>query len=187
MLPIAFVVLALIVLFREWILEQALRLSESGRLPKVDARQAVAAALLAAAAASWAWQPKADADPTPAPPAGPIVLAGKFVGEHAAEDAAAFASLCDELAGCIEWDETLADPRLTTGVAIDGLRVAAREARMKGVSIGERHPLVRQAVHEYLDQPDVLGPAGGPLTPDQRSKWKAALRTIARAAEAAVR
>lgn len=187
MLAIAFVVLAVLVLFREWILDQALRLTESGRLPRVDASKAVAAALLAAAAVSWAWQPTADGQPTPAPAAGPIVLAGKFVGEHAAADAAAFASLCDELASCIEWDETLADPRLTTGVAIDGLRVAARDARMKGVSIGERHPLVREAVHEYLDRPDVLGPAGGPLTPDQTSKWKAALRTIARAAEAAVR
>lgn len=188
MISVAFVALALVVLFREWLLEQALRLSESGRLPKIDSRQVVAAVLLAAAAASWFWQPKAGGDaPPPPPPAGPIVLAGKFVGDSAPEDAVALAGLCSELADCVEHDGAKPQPRLTTGVAIDDLRMAARDGRLRGGSIGDRHPLVRQAIHEYLDRPDVLGPAGGPLSPEHRTRWVAALRTISRAAEAAVR
>lgn len=195
----AFLILAAAgVLGREWVMERLRVLAESGSVPKLDSRHAVAGLLLAAAAASWAMQPAAEGEPTPAPPAGPLVLAGKFVGPTAAADAAAFACLCDELAACIEWDEVQKDPRLTTGVAIDELRIAAREGRMRGDSIGDRHPLVRDSVRDYLDRTlgepttdasgrTVYRTPGGPLTPEQRSRWKSALRTVARAAEAAIR
>ena len=179
------ILLAAAVLGRDWVLERLRVLAESGQLPKVDARHAIAAALLVAAAVSWSWRSQPADEPTPAPEAGPLVLAGKFVGPSAAADAVALAGLCDEMAACIEYDAGKPEPRLTTGVAMDDMRTAARDGRMQGSSIGDRHPLVRDAVQAYMDA--AVGTAGGPLTPEQKSKWVAALRTVARAAEAAVR
>lgn len=175
---------------REWIAEQARRLAETATLPKIDSRQLVVAALLTAAAWSWWSQRAADGEdkPTPVPPTGPIVLAGKFVGADASTDAAALASLCEELAATLEYDAMRKpEPKLRTGRDVEDLRTTAREFRMKGISIGDRNPLVRQAIHEYLDRPDVLGPSSGEFDAVGRSKWVAAFREIARAAEAAIR
>lgn len=175
---------------REWIVEQARRISESATLPKVNSRQLVVAALLTAAAWSY-WsgrQGDGEDKPTPAPPAGPIVLAGKFVGPDASRDAAAMASLCEELAENIEYDAMRKpEPKLRTGRDIEELRTTARDGRMRGISIGDRNPLVRQAIHEYLDRPDVLGPSSGEFDAEGRSRWVAAFREIARAAEAAIK
>jgi hypothetical protein len=142
-------------------------------------RDFLAAALLTAAivAALSPWQQA----PTPAPPsAGDLDLRGQFVGPDASADAATLSALCDELAACIELDGMLDAPRLRTGASIEDLRVAAREARMRGASLGARQPKVRDAVKAHLDAK--AGASGGPLSPEQRSAWVSAFRDIARAA-----
>jgi hypothetical protein len=148
-------------------------------------RDLIAAALVVASVSAWAISAPAPA-PSPAPPhPGALELRGKFVGPDAASDAATFSALCDELAAVIEFDSMQPTPRLKTGASIEDLRVAAREARMKGVSLGARQPRVRDAVKEFLDEK--AGVSGGPLTPSQRSAWAAAFREIGRAAADAAR
>jgi hypothetical protein len=68
-------------------------------------------------------------------------------------------------------------------VAFDELRVRSRVLLCRGESLGAKHPLARQAIEDYLNT--VAGTAGGPLTPEQKAKWVAAYREVARAAEAA--
>lgn len=127
----------------------------------------------------WWSLPGTRPEPTPAPPApGEFSLRGKFTGPSAASDAAVLSALCDELANIIEWDGMLGEPRLKSGVAFDELRVAAREARCRGESIGQRQPLVRDAIQHYLDA--AVGTSGGPITPDGRAKWIAAYRHLGR-------
>lgn len=123
--------------------------------------------------------------PTPAPEPDGLNLRGKFIGTTAAADAATLAALCDELAAVIEWDGMQESPRLRSGVAFDELRVAAREARCRGESIGHRQPKVRDAIHGYLDQ--AVGNAGGPVAPEQRARWIAAYRELGRACGDAAR
>jgi hypothetical protein len=147
--------------------------------PRIDGKHLAAVALLVAAAIAFTPQKTAPA-PQPAPvPPDAFSLRGKFVGPNAASDAATFSALCDELASCIEYDGQH-DQRLKTGVAFDELRIAAREMRCKGESIGARQPSVRDAVHKFLD--DAVGSSGGPVTPESRAAWVAALRDLARAA-----
>lgn len=121
--------------------------------------------------------------PTPAPP-GPqeFSLRGKFSGSTASSDAAALAGLCDELAACLEFDGSreLAEQRIRTGAQIEDLRIASRELRMRGESLGARQPAAREAIRVFLD--DAAGDFGGPLTPEQRARWIAAFRAVARAA-----
>lgn len=182
------IALAAVVLGREWFLEQARRLAESEAIARLDRRHVVAAGLLVAAAVSWlASGERTDGkpEPTPVPYQGPIVLAGKFVGPQAAADAATLAALCDALADGVEYDAMKPEPRLTTGAAMDDLRVYAADGRMKGELVGERHPLVRQAIADYMA--GSLGTKGGPLAPGDREKWAVAFREIARAAEAAIK
>ncbi len=124
--------------------------------------------------------------PAPAPDDKPakIVLAGKFIGPTAANDAAAISSLCDELARIIKEDgERLDGPRLKTGIQFDDLRIAAREMRMRGESIGSRQPKVRDAICHFLNES--IGISGGPVTPEQRSKWVDAFFEISGAASRA--
>lgn len=147
-------------------------------LPSIDARHVAAAVVAVAAVISLL--PRSLTDPTPAPPhPNSFTLRGKFVGPSAAADAATVSALCDELAACIEWDG-MNEQRLKTGVAFDDLRIAAREARCKGDSIGARQPQVRDAIHKFLD--DAVGSSGGPVTPESRAAWVVALRDLARAA-----
>jgi hypothetical protein len=135
--------------------------------------------LLVAAAIAFMPQ-KATPTPQPVPvPPDAFTLRGKFIGPSAASDAATFSALCDELASCIEYDGSH-DQRLKTGVAFDELRIAAREMRCRGESIGARQPQVRDSVHKFLD--DSVGSSGGPVTPESRAAWVAALRDLARAA-----
>ena len=129
-----------------------------------------------------------DGKPGPKPPPDPegrLQLRGLFVGPTAGDDAITIACLCAELADVIAWDGRLDKPRLSTGVAFDDLRIAARESRMRGVSIGERQPHVRDAIHEFLDEQ--VGVSGGPVSDEDRKAWVAAYREIARAANAATR
>lgn len=178
---------AAVLLWWDWILEHLRIAAESPWLRGLEARHLVGIAMLAAAFAAWAYSSTPAAPPPPPPPPGSLVLAGLFRGESAADDAATLAALCGALADCVEHDGQLPQPRLTSGVAINELRVAARDARLRGGSIGDRQPAVRDAVHAYLDRDDVLGPSGGPIDAAQRARWVAAFRSIAAAAEAAIR
>jgi hypothetical protein len=152
----------------------------NAKLPTIDGKHVAGIALIVAAAISFL--PSRSSTPTPDPaPAPPdaFSLRGKFIGPTAAEDAARMSALCGELADCIEYDGSH-DQRLKTGVAFDELRVAARELRCKGESIGARQPQVRDSVHKFLD--DAVGSSGGPVTPESRAAWVEALRDLARAA-----
>lgn len=150
-------------------------------VPPLDRRHGIAAALVVAALMAMWWRAPADTGPTPVPvPESEFSLRGRFVGPTAGADAQLLEALCDEIASCIETDGMKEQPRLTSGVAMDDLRVAAREGRMRGESLGNRQPHVRDAIHHYLDQ--AVGVAGGPVSPEQRAKWITAYRNIARAA-----
>lgn len=154
------------------------------RLPAVEARHVIGAALLAALA--WTWSNgQAPTEPTP-PPSASLVLRGKFSATPlAASDAQKLAALFGELADQVEWDAAQPDPLIKSGVAFDDLRVRAFDLRLRGESIGQRHPRVREAIKDYLDR--TAGTSGRPLTPEQRATWIAAYREIARAAEEAAR
>ena len=148
--------------------------------PTIDGKHVAAVALLVAAAI--AFMPSRPSTPTPQPvpvPPDAFSLRGKFIGPTAAEDASTMAALCGELAECIDYDGKH-DQRLKTGVAFDELRIAAREMRCRGESIGNRQPQVRDAVHQFLDA--AVGPSGGPVTPESRAAWVSAFRDLARAA-----
>lgn len=123
--------------------------------------------------------------PTPAPVPGSLSMKGRFIGPTASADASTIAALLDELADCIEADGMLEQPRLKSGVALDDLRVAARESRCRGESIGQRQPHVREIIHKYLD--GAVGSSGGPIGPEQRQAWVAAFRELGRAAADAAR
>ena len=142
----------------------------------IDPKHAAAAALVIAALVSYAYRPaKVPPGPVPVPPDA-FSLRAKFAGPTAAADAAMLSALLEELADCIERDGTLAEPRLKTGVAFDDLRIAAREARMRGESLGARQPAVKDAIHTFLDQ--AVGTSGGPVTPESRRAWVAAFRDL---------
>lgn len=140
------------------------------------------AALFGAVAFVSLLAPSSAPAPKPAPASG-FSLTGKFVGATAAEDAAVLAALCDELARYIEFDGQKESPRLKTGVQLDELRVAAREGRTRGVSIGARQPKARDAIEAFLVSS--LGISGGPVSAEQRAKWVDALFEISRAASSA--
>lgn len=145
-----------------------------------------AAAALAAAAFVVMLKPGSAPDPTPAPqPPSGLSLSGLFIGPTAADDAAILSALCDELALIIEADGKREQPRLKTGVQLDELRVAARENRTRGVSIGARQPKVRDAIDKFLT--DSVGVSGGPVTAEQRAKWSDAFHEIAKAAGSVTR
>lgn len=141
-------------------------------------RLIIAAAFVVIAAGLWL----ASGDktpPSPAPTPTGFSLRGLFVGPTAADDAATLCALCDEIASVIEWDGSQPGPRLKTGIQMDDLRVAAREGRMRGVSLGDRQPHVRKAIHDYLDEQ--IGVGGGPVDTSQRAKWVTTYRAVARA------
>jgi hypothetical protein len=142
--------------------------------------------ILAVIALVWWLSRPGPAEPTPAPqPPGELDLAGAFSGETAADDAAIVAALAGELADCIEFDRMTADPVLVSGVALDQLRTRSREFRCDGRILGEQHPELARRVGDYLDKK--LGNAGGPVTPEQLSKWVSCYREIERAATRAIR
>jgi len=151
----------------------------TAKAPTIDGQYVAAVALLVAAVIAFAPSRQAPVpSPSPVPPDA-FSLRGKFIGPTAAEDSSIMAELCGSLADCIEYDGQH-DQRLKTGVAFDDLRIAAREMRCKGESIGARQPQVRDAVHKFLD--DAVGSSGGPVTPESRAAWVSALRDLSRAA-----
>jgi hypothetical protein len=127
-------------------------------------RQTIAAALLAAAGVAWfASRPTAPGPDAPPAPAG-LVL--EWAGPSAAAERAT-------------WGGRRAEPRVRSGTQLEELRVAARDLRMRGVSIGDRQPAARQAIGDYLDRE--AGKSGGPLDADGRQRWVKAFRGVAAA------
>lgn len=143
---------------------------------------------LAIAAALIALYVFSQRQPAPAPPQpvpSSFSLRGEFIGETAAADAAMLAGLCSEIADEIEWDGAQPEPFLKTGLAFDALRTRARIARLKGDSVGDRQPRVRDAVDQYLV--GTVGTSGGPVDAQARAAWVSAYRAIAEACRDAVR
>jgi hypothetical protein len=133
------VAVAVYALAGQQIAEKVKAFIATAKMPTFDGKHVAAVALLVAAYLAFAPSRQAPA-PTPAPvPPDAFSLRGKFIGPTAAEDAATMSALCGELAECIEYDGQH-DQRLKTGVAFDELRIAAREMRCKGESIGARQP-----------------------------------------------
>lgn len=179
MITALLIAFAVYVLAGKQITEKVQAWYATAKVPAIDGQYVAAIALLIAAVIAFAPQRQAPT-PTPAPaPPDAFTLRGKFVGPTAAEDASVMSALCGELAECIEYDGQH-DQRLKTGVAFDELRIAAREMRCRGESIGARQPHVREAVHKFLD--DAVGSSGGPVTPESRAAWVSALRDLSRAA-----
>jgi hypothetical protein len=170
---------AVYVLAGQQITEKFKAFIATAKWPTFDGKHVAAVALLMAAAIAFAPQRQAP-QPSPAPvPPDAFTLKGKFIGERAASDASVLSALCSELADCIEYDGQH-DQRLKTGVAFDELRIAAREMRCRGESIGARQPHAKEAIHKFLD--DAVGSSGGPVTPESRAAWVSALRDLSRAA-----
>lgn len=179
MITALLIAFAVYVLAGKQITEKVKAWYATAQVPTIDGQYVAAVALLVAAVIAFAPSRPAPApSPAPAPPDA-FTLKGKFIGERAASDASVLSALCAELADCIEHDGQH-EQRLKTGVAFDELRIAAREMRCKGESIGARQPHVRDAVHKFLD--DAVGSSGGPVTPESRAAWVSALRDLARAA-----
>ena len=179
MITALLVAFAVYVLAGQQIAERVKTWYATAKVPTIDGKYVAAVALLVAAVIAFAPSRQAPAPgPSPLPPDA-FSLRGKFIGPSAAADASIMAALCGELADCIEYDGNH-EQRLKTGVALDDLRVAAREMRCKGESIGARQPAVRDAVHRFLD--DAVGSSGGPVTPESRAAWVSALRDLSRAA-----
>jgi len=147
-------------------------------------KHVILAALLAGAvlAAVVEFAPR----PAPAPaPSGVLDLRGKFIGPQAADDAAAFAGLCTGIAEALAADGGRSAPRITTGVQIEDVRVAAAEGRFLPRSLSREQPHAAAAAGRYLDS--VVGTSGGPLDATARQRWVEAFRALATAAEEAVR
>lgn len=121
----------------------------------------------------------------PAVPEGQLMLRGKFVGPEAADDAAAFAGVCNSVADALEHDGKATSQRIATGLQLEDLRTGIAEMRFAPRPLRERQPHVRAAVGKYLD--DTAGTSGGPLDATKRAVWVAAFRELAKASEEAVR
>ena len=144
-----------------------------------------AAAALILVALYWSLPARPAPQPTPAPTPDGFNLRGMFIGPSATDDAALLAALCREFADVIEWDGMQPEPRLKSGVAFDELRVAAREFRCRGDSVGKRQPHARDAIQKFLESQ--VGVSGGPVGPQERAKWIAAYRELSRACRDASR
>jgi hypothetical protein len=145
----------------------------------------VLAALLAGAVLAAIVEFAPRPGPAPAPTPAALDLRGKFIGPQAAEDAAAFAGLCAGIAEALSADGGRTAPRITTGVQIEDVRVAAAEGRFLPRSLSREQPHAAAAAGRYLDT--VVGTSGGPLDATARQRWVEAFRTLATAAEEAVR
>ena len=146
------------------------------------------AILLPWALMAWSHVHKTSPDPGPPPAVEGIDLRGKFVGEHAAEDAATVAVLTLQTAEAVhddggidfDGDGRIDEPRLLTGRQIWELRNLMRAYHTGGVLLGERQPMVRDEIKRYLDER--CGKSSGPVTPETKAVWEDAFRTINRAA-----
>ena len=146
----------------------------------MDRRHIIAAALVVCGLVAYAIEHRPAPVPTPEPGPALLNLRGKAIGPTAAADLTTFSALCEEIAACLEWDGMQKEPRIKTGAALEDLRVAAREARCRGVSLGAKQPHIRDAVKKFLDE--TAGTSGGPFSPEERSLWITAFREVGRAA-----
>jgi hypothetical protein len=121
---------------------------------------------------------------TPAP-GGEFSLRGKWIGPAAADDAAAFAGLCRGIADALEADGSRQQPRITSGVQVEDVRVAAAEGRFLPRRLTQEQPHAVAAAGKFLDE--VGGTSGGPLDATARARWVQAYRQLATAAEESVR
>jgi hypothetical protein len=149
-----------------------------------DAQKYIAVAALAGAAVIAAYVEYGSRNSTPEPSGG-FSLRGKWIGASAADDAAAFAGLCRGLADALEADGSRPQPRITTGVQIEDVKVAAAEGRFLPRRLTQEQPHAVAAAGKYLD--DVAGTSGGPLDAAARATWVKAYRELATAAEESVR
>jgi len=148
----------------------------------------VGAILLPWGLIAWSHLSKPAPSPEPAPAVEGIDLRGKFVGEHAAEDATTVAVLTLQTADAVrddgqidfDGDGRVDEPRLLTGRQVWELRNLTRAYHTGGVLLGERQPMVRDAIKAYLDER--CGKSSGPLTPETKAVWEDAFRVINRAA-----
>ena len=153
----------------------------------------LAAILLPWGLMAWSHVHKTSPDPNPSPAVEGIDLRGKFVGEHAAEDASTVAVLTLQTAEAIhddgqidfDGDGRTDEPRLVTGRQIWELRNLMRAYHTGGELLGDRQPKVRDEIKRYLDER--CGKSSGPVTPDTKAVWEDAFRVINRAAVEATR
>ena len=149
-------------------------------------REKIAAAALLVAAVIAAWMEYAPSGAAPAPaPEGSLSLRGKWIGPNAAADAAAFAGLCRGIADALETDGSRPQPRISNGVQIEDIRVAAAEGRFLPRRLTQAQPHATAAAGKYLDE--VAGTSGGPIDAATRAKWVSSYRELAAAAEESVR
>jgi hypothetical protein len=118
-------------------------------------------------------------------PGGEFSLRGKWIGPNAAEDAAAVAGLCRGIADALEADGSRQQPRITSGVQVEDVRVAAAEGRFLPRRLTQEQPHAVAAAGKFLDE--VAGTSGGPLDAAARARWVQAYRQLATAAEESVR
>ena len=152
---------------------------------KLDRTQAIILAALVLGAIFAAVVEFSPRQSTPPPDAAAFSLRGKFVGPTAAEDAAAMAGLCHGIADALASDGGRQSPRITTGVQLEDVRIAASEGRFLPRSLSREQPHAAAAAGKYLDE--VAGTSGGPLDATSRARWVEAYRALAQAAEEAVR
>jgi hypothetical protein len=149
-----------------------------------EAQKYIAVAALAGCAVLAAYVEYGPRNSTPAP-GGEFSLRGKWIGPAAAEDAAAFAGLCRGIADALEADGSRQQPRITSGVQVEDVRVAAAEGRFLPRRLTQEQPHAVAAAGKFLDE--VAGTSGGPLDAAARAKWVQAYRQLAAAAEESVR
>lgn len=125
------------------------------------------------------------AAPAPLPAPAGVDLAAAFATNddraEAAEHARTFAAICRSLADCLEYDAGRSEPLLKTGVQVDDLRRGLRQIRMRGWSFLAKYPELGPRTEAFLA--GQVGTSGGPLSAEDRTKWIAAFRTLAAAAE----
>ena len=143
----------------------------------------IASALLAGAAiAAFVEYGPRNSTPTPE---GEFSLRGKWIGPQAAQDAAAFAGLCRGTADALEVDGAKSQPRISTGVQMEDVRIAAAEGRFLPRKLTQDQPHAVAAAGRYLDEH--AGTSGGPLDAESRAKWVKSLRDLANLAEESIR
>ena len=137
---------------------------------------------------AWSHVHRTSPDPGPSPAVDGIDLRGKFVGSHADEDAATVAVLTLQTAEAVhddgridfDGDGRIDEARLLTGRQIWELRNLMRAYLTGGVLLGDRQPMVRDAIKAYLDER--CGKSSGEVTAETKAVWEDAFRVIHRAA-----
>lgn len=125
----------------------------------------------------------ADVLPVPAPEGPNLVpvFAKSDDRAKAKHDAKVFGTICRSVARAIEFDGKQPNPRFSTGVKLDDLRIGVREVRMEGYSFGREYPDLKNAVEEFMVLK--VGKSGGPIDDAKRAAWVEAMNALADSAE----